>query len=331
MTDVGSEYVLLRENLRRARENQLNTRPLDIRTPSGEPIMIGLDADMRKHLLLPLSPDEKLVADTKSQGVWLTELPLIVEGRQKRFADLHCRDEDLDLVFERLVEDVAHRVKEQQPIATACHVALDQWRAMLRTGKHLSRGEILGLIGELEVLRRLGKSSPVAALDAWLGPRRTIHDFVHEGRAIEVKATSSVEGNTVSINGLDQLDPSDVSELHLVVVHMAEAGTAPSLDDRIRDLLRAGYPRGRLLEGVERVGYVFERDPDSHDTRFRIKSLRVWHVGDDFPGLRRSGLPIASMRGVSRVTYELSVDSAPRPLDSEKTETFLASWLGQNG
>lgn len=329
MTDVGTEYVLLREAAVLASENQLNTRPLDVAAPSGEPILVGLDTDQGKHLLLPLEDGEKLIADTGSRGVWLIETRLIVNGTLRRYADLLCREESLELVFERLVEDVVRRVTTGQAASTACHLALDQWRAMLRSSVGLAREEILGVIGELEILRILGANSPAAALGAWTGPRRTVHDFVSADRAIEVKATSSVDGATVSINGLDQVDPVEVGDLHLAVVHCKEDLTAPTLDDRIHSLIQGGFPRNQLLEGVERSGYLFEAGME-HGTQYSIKSIRLWQVDDDFPGLRRSTLPEAIRKGVSRVKYDLAVDSAPPRLTDEQATGLLGGWLDSN-
>jgi hypothetical protein len=237
----------------------------------------------------------------------------------------------LALVFERLVEDVLARMASGRPQGLAAiHVTLDEWRELLRTaGTPLDRDTILGLIGELEILRRIGASDPTAALRAWKGPRRTVHDFVIKGHALEVKSTAAIDGNTVSVSNIDQLDPSETDELHLVVVHCKESDQAPGLDDRIRELLNLGFPRGQLLDAVADAGYVFESSVAGMP-RFAVRSVRVWSIDADFPGLRRGDIPEERRRGVSRIRYDLALDSAAPRLKDAEASKLLGEWLSHD-
>src|SRR5437763_15646474 len=108
---------------------------------------------------------------------------------------------------------------------------------MKAAGQSVTRETVIGLVGELEVLRLLAAHNPVGALDAWRGPSRSVHDFVRDGAELEVKTTTSVDGNFISISNIDQLDPAVVASLHLVVVHAREDSTAPGLDGRIHALI----------------------------------------------------------------------------------------------
>jgi hypothetical protein len=192
----------------------------------------------------------------------------------------------------------------------------------------VGREEIIGLIGELEILSIMGVRSAARALHAWTGPRRTVHDFVTGSAALEVKGTSAVDGATVSINGLDQLDPKEVGTLHLAVVHCQLDPAAESLDDRIRRLISAGFPRDELLVGVERTGYLFEA-VSAHPTTYRVRSVRLWRVDDGFPGLRRSTMPESVLRGVTQVRYTLSLDSAPERIPEGEARRLLEGWVEQ--
>ena len=58
-----------------------------------------------------------------------------------------------------------------------------------------------------------------------------------------MKTTTSVDGNFVSISNIDQLDPAAIISLHLVVVHAREDSAAPSLDERIDELVGLGVPQ----------------------------------------------------------------------------------------
>jgi len=319
-SEVEKAFAVLAEDRERARETQLVIRPV-----GGRGLLVALDPEGRKHLLAPTPkafPD-----DVQSRGVHLRSRSLIQDGRPALFADMTCVQPELDLVFDRLVQDVVDHaeISSMDPLLSFRHV-LDQWRELLRRGEAPSADTVLGLVGELHVLHQLALVDPQTALEAWTGPRRTVHDFVLGDRAIEVKTTGSLEGTTVSIHGLDQLDPVDLSSLHLAVVHCRPATTAPSLDDRIRELVTLGVPEVGLIRAVARTGYVYET-PSPVPTTYRVLSVRFWQVDDAFPGLRRSRLSEAHRRGVSRVQYTLSTDSAPAPLSADETEEFGQTWL----
>jgi hypothetical protein len=54
-------------------------------------------------------------------------------------------------------------------------------------------------------------------------------------------------------------------------------------------------------------------------------------VGDNFPGLRRSGLGEGRLRGVSKIRYELALDSAPRRISDKDFKNFVMNWIGIDG
>jgi len=323
LIDVEREFIGLAATCEAASEKQLATRLIGDRG-----LRVGLDGRRGKHLLVPV--DAPFKADTRSRGVHLVEQQLIHEGRTLLYADLRCLDSRLDMVFDRLVQDVVDQVEHSgKPPFAVCKNVLEQWRDLLRRGDHLTTEGVVGLIGELEMLQRLAQVDPVAALDAWVGPRRTVHDFVTGEKAIEVKSSASLEGTSVSIHGLDQLDPVDLHALFLAVVHCRPSDAAPTLDERLDSLMAIGVPRMPLLKAVEQAGYVYESRP-AVSTRYRVAKVTVWRVDPAFPGLRRSALPEAIRRGVSNVRYTLSTDSAPAPLTEVEADTLLGGWFAND-
>lgn len=325
MSEVAEHFVYLGIEAKAVAGTGLLSREVGQRVPGGE-VLAALDADNQKHLLIPvLDPD--VPEDHSSQGVLLGRRELLVDGRPVSFADLHCRISALDMVFERLLDDILARLehKSQAPVGV-CRQALDDWRTLLRSASEgLSRDTVVGLVGELEVLRLLAERSPASALDVWRGPTRSVHDFVQGGAELEVKATASVDGSTVSISNIDQLDPTLVSELHLVVVHVMADETAPSLDQRIDELIAMGMPRGELLARVQKVGYVYETPPGIAD-RYAVRSVRAWRVGADFPGLRSGEIAEPRRKGISDIKYRLTLAAAPDRVSDEDFSKLLADW-----
>lgn len=327
MSEVADHFVFLDARANEVAGSQLLTRPVGLEIIARD-VLVALDASRQKHLLIPL-PQDDVDGDNASQGVTLGGRVLRVGSDDVTYADLHCRMSSLDLVFERLVEDVLTRLAaDPSAPVTTCRNVLDEWRALLKAaGQGVSAETVIGLVGELEVLRLLAEHNPTGALDSWHGPSRSVHDFVRGGAELEVKTTTSVDGNYLSISNIDQLDPTLVESLNLVVVHAREDSTGPDLDERINQLVALGVPRQELLVKVATAGYVYESGVQIED-RYRVRSVRAWAVGAAFPGLRRAEIGEARLRGVSRIRYELALDSAPKRIADKEFETFIATWMG---
>lgn len=325
MIDLAQEFVFVRSEAGPVGEAQMISRPTDFHLPHGQ-FRVAVDHQQHKHALFPVGPATTRIEETTASVSCRTR-ELLLDGEDLTFVDLECTDSSLELVFEHLVADVLERV-EADPATPgrACLEALDDWRDLMRAPKGgLSREVALGLTGELEVLRLMGSRSPAAALDAWVGPSRSTHDFVAGGRHLEVKATASVDGQTIRVSNIDQLDPgTSPQSLHLVVVHCVSDPAAVTLDQRIREMVAAGFPRTRLIRAIADYGYVFESRQSA--ATFAIRSLRLWEVDEAFPGLRSSDIPEQTRPAVTRLSYELSLAAAPSPLP-EDAEEVLGRWL----
>ena len=327
MTDTAEHFVLLDQQSGEVRGSQLLTRSVGTEV-AGREILLAVDETRQRHLLVP-SAGLDVQEVSYSQGVALGSRILRVGDEDVTFVDLVCRMPALGFVFERLVDAVLVRLESDSssPLDT-CRRVLDEWRALLKVaGQPVTREVVLGLIGELEILRRLVARRPAEAVDAWIGPSGAIHDFARGSTELEVKSTSSIDGNFASISNIDQLDPTLVGQLNLVVVHLRQDGMAPSLDERIDSLLAAGAPRDGLLAKVAGAGYVYESEHNLDD-RYNVRSVRVWHVGPTFPGLRRAEIPADRLHGISGIRYDLALDSAPRPLSEEMVDAFFEDWIG---
>jgi len=109
-------------------------------------------------------------------------------------------------------------------------IRLDAWRLFLRTvADGLKHSEVIGLIGELRILRELVQADS-RLLFTWRAPDDAIHDLENRGHALEVKATLGA-GSRITISGLDQLDEAGLEVLDLVHVRLYETPEGECIDD----------------------------------------------------------------------------------------------------
>lgn len=326
MIDLAQEFVYVKSEAGGIDETRMISRPTDFHLPHGR-FRVAVDHQHHKHALFPIGAGDSPIEEMTASVTCRTR-ELVLEGQDLRFVDLECTDNSLELVFEHLVADVLERM-EADPTAPgrSCLAALAEWRELMRAAKgSLPRELALGLTGELEALRLIGTRSPAEALASWTGPTRSTHDFVASGRHLEVKTTASVDGQTIRVSNIDQLDPSSSpGTLHLVVVHCLPDPTAKELDQRIRDLVATGFPRTRLIKAVADYGYVFESGQSA--PAFAVRSIRLWEITDGFPGLRATDIPAARRPAVTRVSYDLSLAAAPAPVRDDSVEEVLGGWL----
>lgn len=325
MTGLAEHFVLLASGMdtNSVTGTQLMTRPIRL-SIGGRNVLAALDRRGFKHILLPMA-NEKPYVDKEGSGVRLEHRVLSTGGENVRYLDIVCQIPELGLVFEHLCEDIVQRLEDDpsRPQETANRV-LEEWRELLKSASGLTRELVLGLTGELEVLSILAACDPLGAVRAWRGPEGALHDFALGGRQLEVKTTSSTDGNYVEITHMDQLDPSIAPGLHLCVVHVREDDAGPDLDDRIDDLLMKGVPRRRLLDLVTKAGYLFE---SGRSERYSVRSVRIWIVDDAFPGLRRSEIAPSRLKGVSGVRYQLALDTASASLSNRSSEEYWRRWF----
>lgn len=320
--NVGEAFVLL-TNGPQPTGSQLATRLI---STSGTEIRVGLDKNRFRHLLIAL--EGEIATDMSSAALILRPFELEVEGSVRTYADLRCSDARLALVFERLALDVIARVEGGIEPSSALPLALREWRDLFKSGAQgITVEQVVGLIGELQVLGRLARTlGHAAALDAWWGPDGHTHDFyAPSGAAIEVKATRSLEGSRVHISNIGQLDPADVESLHLAVFRLKADQKAPTLDERIAGLLQEGFPAAELLNKVRGAGHIYESDV-ALNTQFKVLAESWWAVNDDFPGLRESRLSPEAQKGVTDIKYQLSLDAAGAPLSPETVDTLMTRW-----
>lgn len=233
---------------------------------------------------------------------------------------IDCPDPALRMTFLSLVGEVLDRVEvTRDSVYLEVSKVVQDWRRALRAARSkLSRQGLIGLFGELTVLRELITKRGVACVSLWRGPDGHRHDFALQN-ALEVKTFSGTGSPTVTIHGVYQLDPPAGHDLHLVSLRVEESSDGETIADIVQSLEDAGANIG-VLRGRTDDDAPLEVDKE---LRLVVTDRRLHHVGDAFPGIRASRLDEMSMKGVDRLTYQLLLDACPPPLPESDYDKVL--------
>lgn len=182
--------------------------------------------------------------------------------------------------------------------------------SVCRGGLRLSPQEVRGLFAELSFLSELIEkcNSASYAVESWLGPERSHQDFIFANTAVEIKALSGTERNTVRISSEDQLESlNDRLFLRLYrLSNLPDADTARSLNQIVIAVENAlddaeavvGFDRKLAAQGYAPL-------PDYDEPSFAVSEIRTYRVKSDFPRLIRSQLPSS----LAEVSYDLKLES----------------------
>ena len=194
---------------------------------------------------------------------------------------------------------------------------LHAWRYFLRERRSgLTRNEIVGLIGELVVLRRLIQADPLL-LTSWSAPDDGLHDFELAGHALEAKSTLGPAAS-LHISNLDQLDTSGLRRLDLLHVRLVETPEGECLEDMVREIiscLAQDAARRDFANALLRRGLMPDDAGARESPRVSVRVLTAFAVGPGFPRLVRASVPTAiieagyvlELRGIEAHSVEADV------------------------
>lgn len=283
-----------------------------------EQLLAAVDADGRRHLLVPLHPNDEELRDTQSRGVTVATRDLTThEHGAARYLDFECHDAAGHAAFDLIGGDLADALKFEsvKPAILGARI-LAKWRRFWgqSPSKMLSREEQLGLFAELWflsvwVIPHAGTSK---AMDGWRGPLGARHDFEWPGRSVEVKATTSTRGRIHRINGLDQLALPENGVLLFFSLRLREEGgatnTLPGLVASCQQLLNADADAlSRFDSALIQIGYSPAHEEEYVKMKFRVVDEALFSVVEGFPRLTQTCFADGVPSGIERVEYEINL------------------------
>ena len=297
-------------------------------TPNG-PIVLAIDSDEHRHLLIPLEHGATVHPDRKSAGIQIGGHQLLQDGQLRRFVDVHCRMPHLHDVFELIADEILDRVlaDPDTPDRKAGEV-LNRWRELLgrERGTAPSVELLAGLWGELWHLRELARLG-LQSLACWTGPGGSVHDFESDVAALEVKATTAREGWRLKINGVEQLDITRGRALHLSAVKLEQA-PGESVPDLLDDLITLGMDRYDLAAQLDKAGLPVAQLEQVRSVQFRLVEHRSWKVEGSFPRIISSTFPGSQLPlGVAAIDYVLDLTAWQGPhLTTDEWNELVRVW-----
>jgi hypothetical protein len=324
MVDVDLEAtwtVLAAE--RAMAEGGISAVPTDVKVRGGR-VLAGVDGDGRRRVLVPLSAGEAFAEDRTGTAVHL----LRTDHAGTHYLSAVCLRRELDDVFAWFAKEVLVTLGEGDGGAAEVVAALARWRELFSAAPPaaLTDSRLVGLLAELLTLEQVLELDPARRVGVWTGPLGAEHDLTAVGDAVEVKATLAREGRLVSISSVDQLDPPQNADLHLVWRRFEPHPEGDSLPEVVDRLLTTGLQVDRFLQLLAAAGYSLADRADYEDRRFRTVEER-WYdtASESFPRLTPSSFTGRTVPpGVLRISYQIDLTNEPPvPLTASEAAAVL--------
>lgn len=277
------------------------------------PIRFALGPQAQPRLLVPCGPGALLKRTAAGRNLAVSLARFDVANGSTLFVDILCLEPALDAVFAELAGEVVHRVGAGCGPVDAVEGTITDFRDLLHSGddREVPYSQILGLVGELLVLRSLVHMSP-GAIEAWTGPDEQRHDFRQREHAIEVKTSSRADSTTVAISSCEQLAEPAGGTLILVHVCLERTDNGElSVSTLVTDIVAAGCPRPKLIRVLSGVGCTNPEADLWNRLRFSVERISGYRVVSGFPRITSRLFPRGLLPdGIETVSYTLDLDAA---------------------
>jgi hypothetical protein len=282
--------------------------------PESGVVWLGIDSSGRRHLLVSASGEDTGQYLLTTHGLSATTERLSIEGAAPDvWVDIVCLHESFSETFAALADDLVAETKNSpDDVLGGVRQTLRKWKWFWGVDSSgLSEEAALGIFGELWFLDRW--AGLPGAVESWLGPTGSRHDFVSPSVSVEVKATRVRADGPARhrIASLDQLADPESGDLYLfsltVTPDTNAANSLPAMVELIRTRLR-GHPD--ILELFDHrladAGWT-PAAAERHGQSFRVRAEELYRVDSEFPRLTDQSFPDGLPPGVDNVTYTVDL------------------------
>ncbi len=296
---------------------------------------IALDAEGHLHFLVaPRAENEERLHRFRRHVLSIGNRPWSVAGRPpQEYLDLTCNapvNSPLRRPFMSFCEDVLLDLERGGTSDEAVYRTCLRWHRFWEEEdvESVSAPWLLGLLGELVVLRHLVTAHGPGTLRAWTGPEGEDHDFqAGADVAVEVKTTTRLPA--VIECHIEQLDPGLFRRLYLACVLATPSNNGVSLPDlvaQLEDLLKDDETLDTFLGKLAKAGYRRHRDETYRGHTYETADPILHLVDEAFPRITFGSFRQPLDARIKEVRYRLELSDVPRlPLtDQRVVEAFAA-------
>ena len=172
-------------------------------------------------------------------------------------------------------------------------------------------GPLVGVLGELFLLKEFVQDYGSQAVDGWWGPTRHRHDFEFNNFSVEVKSSLDPLSTKITVHGLNQLSCESNRPLYLVIAKLPLDPNGWSLKAIISSLIDLGVPAWQLNEKLEKSGFT----PEAIETLNNFKVNQPWFncylIDGSFPSIQTENLQEQVKSRISQLSYRLELSGIP--------------------
>ena len=305
--EIEETWTQIRQHL--SVPDAISARPLSVSGLSEADVLLCITQEGNPGILLRNPGGRASLPKPGCGRLVVKREQLLRDGYQPDdYIRIECLESSLETPFALMASRVVSHLASGETPSKACMDAVLEFRRLLsRNGGLLpSDDEILGLVGELLLLRRLVSAGP-HLWQGWNGPLGSARDYSWGTVDIEAKASRMAGDSRLTVNGLDQLETEDGRDLliHHSILTENPMGTidAPRLVDEIREQI--SDPEG-FDTSLANAGYLSEQSDLWLEHRFTLHSTHIYRVSEGFPRIRRSDFSDGSLpAGVAKLRYDV--------------------------
>lgn len=283
-------------------------------------IFLGLEKTTSKRMLLfrvnkiEAIPFEQL---PDFRGFEISALKFPDEKPDTIIISLGLNDQLYSDIFSALCEDlfmIASREPDQQNMVRYIKERLLQWKQFLEVNgsQGLSPEAQRGLYGELRFLRDIliKHLNITEAVRCWQGPLRKNQDFQIAGIGIEVKTSIAKQHQKIHISNELQLDDSNLDDLYLYFISLAETSnlgeTLPEIIDSIRKMIDLNNgPVSEFEDLLFNAGYLDKYRNKYNKTGYHDRDIIIFYIEKGFPRIVENDLK----SGIGDVHYSIDLSA----------------------
>jgi hypothetical protein len=241
----------------------------------------------------------------------------IHQRERKRVIDIQCNLSHYIEEFNEIIKEIAKAIIDNGEIPyQAINRVIRNWKAFWSNQQRqlLTDEQIIGLVCELLIIKRLCYINPSNTLNSWTGPSKQRHDFIFSDWSFEIKGTRT-QGHTHTINGIDQLKSYNDKSLAFIsfIVSITDGDRSENLQSIVESIINESLvARPDLVvkfnELLSLYGYSPLYAEEYRRCKIDILEATLFIVNNSFPRLTSDNLHAPLDTRVTSVRYNISLD-----------------------